>query len=101
MTSESSASFKRMFERELLSCDHSSSLRGILKQCITSLMWCSWVGTNHILWKQQMVSTRTKGFLNQRLVQVTEPLITVIVLKQAFKILNSKINFLNISCQSL
>ena len=48
-----------------------------------------------------LTSTTTEGVLQQSLAQVTEPLITVIVLKQAFKILNSKINFLNISCQSL
>lgn len=64
-TSESSASFKRMFERELSSCDHSSSVGAFLKQGITSLMWCSWVGTKPHFVETANGINQDKGLLNQ------------------------------------
>lgn len=78
-----------------MSRGHHSSLRGILKQSFNTTYG------NYIPLKRQMVSTMTQSFSKPRLAQLTEPLIGGTVLKQAFKILNSKINFLNISCQSL
>lgn len=79
---------------------HSSSCGGrgpFENDALYSLCGAFVADANYVL----LICALTEGFLKQRLAQVTEPLITVIVLKQAFKILNSKINFLNISCQSL
>lgn len=85
-----------------MSGDHSSSGGGGRNKALLALCGApGWHKPHFVETAKVWYSTRTKGFFKPNLVQVTEPLITVIVLKQAFKILNSKINFLNISCQVL